>query len=683
MASEPKRPPTRTGSGSRPPTSRFQEGSMNDRTSAAPPVQFLDPEKLREFETQFFPEPPRLREACRERPVSASAQLQATMTDRHIGLPEAQQDSQQRTVTHKKSMSFFGRVRDALFHRGGGQHGQFLKHDEVRRKHTSLQEPLQHPPAPPPPPRPDHLRAGRTQSEMTIAQMFPNPTGGADRPTREEVMASYNQLVASGFFQSHAIQSTRHAAPTAAAGGGGGGRQPPILHMDHGLPAHRRPTRVSSIHGTARAGSMPPAPAMRPMLSPSRPCRDSREYMAAPLMPPAAPRSSLSSLFRPSIPDLKTKDSRYTLRGRKRTRGDETPVVSPEPQSPSLGPTSYFTQPLRRVAKKLRQMPSTSSHLNEAGQNQSSAAPTPAGQPVVHQAAADVVVRLVPTVSNDGSLQPNERPIRMRSPSPAVPEMVLAGRGEPRPQRPTYERSTSATRVGRPRKTFSYTLTESPRSRGRTAEPGSGRERERNRLQRRGSSAARANSGTRSPPPNALGPWQRASLQDTTVIHRDSTDSARPPQWDWERREATELLTAVSPGARARMTTTTTTTQSPASSPLRAVPDANRSMPKTPERWHNSGKAYHLKDRGSRRDLTARWSEDNSGGGARPTYGKENSHHSRGHQNAGGDWRHDVVFDADGDVDVLASETSSPSKIYQLPPPPPTPPQQWCIGNAL
>ncbi|KAI1311679.1 hypothetical protein F5Y03DRAFT_285919 [Xylaria venustula] len=668
MASELRRPLTRTGSGSRPPTSRFQEGSMNDRISAAPPAQFLGAEQLKEYEDQFLVEPPTPREARRQRPFSAAAVYQ------HVDVEEPQQEHQQSrrrpAISHKKSTSFFGRVRDALFHRGGGQHGQATKTQEVRRKHSSLQEPLQHPLpplAPPPPPpqlRPDYHN-GRTQSEVNIAQMFPNPRGATDRPSREDVMASYNQLVASGFFQSHAIQSTRHAAPR---------RQTPVLPMDHpaAASAPRAPLRIPSI--TSRSASASPMP--MPIPSPNPQGRSSREYAAATMAAPAAPRSSLSSLFRPSIPDLHTKDSWLTLRGRKRTRGDGDETPTPEPHQTSSSTTSsggYFAQPLRRVAKKLREMPSSSSQLNSEITIKNSIpppAPTTTTQSSSHnhQAAssADGVVRLVPSVSFGGSVHPNERAIRLRSPSPEVTMADEPERSTGRPVVPANERPGAR----RPRKTFSYNLTESSRGRSRTVERERGRERDKYRVQRRGSSATRPDSKTRgsrtqqqSQNNNPLGQWQRVSLEDT-VIHRDSTDSA----WSWEERDShhKEKRHEERQLEKARKTM---------HSPLQTMTDANHrgvpvvpSVPKAPERWHGTGKAYHLKDRGSRPDLSAaavtvRRSEDSG----RWNRGKENVRD-------GGEGSKRRV-DGDGDVDVLVYEKRGWRQEEHQ--------NQWHIGNAL
>lgn len=688
---------------------------MNDRISAAPPAQFLGPEQLKDYEDQFYQEPSTPHEARRPRPFSASGQLQASTTaPRHVDARHPQLRPQERqTVTHKKSTGFFGRVRDALFHRGGGglQGQQAVKQQELRRKHSSLQEPLQHPHSHPlPPPRPDYRRAERTQSEANMAQMFSSPRGGggaADRPSREDVVASYNQLMASGFFQSHAIQSTRHAAPTTrtpstttsttAAEAAAGGRQRPALSLQH-LAAPRPPDRVSSIQATARLGSVSPMPAAMP--SPKPRDRSNREQHATATATtttgaPAAPRTSLSSLFRPSIPDLQTKDSRYTLRGRKRTRED-TPVTTPEPRGPSTSSTSYFTQPLRRVAKKLREMPSSSFQTSSESSSRSGVSASRKSSYQTTAAAAaddDETVPSIPTsMLSSGSLHPNDRPMRLYSRSPAPPQITATGDSERKGERPFHERASSATRARRPRKTFSYVLTERDRGRSRAGDREPEREPERipgpdmTRRQRRGSSAGRADSATRTAHKrttqtrNPLGQWQRVSLEDT-VIHRDSIDSMRSQQVQVHSHGHGHGLTSPD---------TATKRRAPALSPLRVMSDANRSsLPKTPERWHVSGKAYHLKDRGSRPELAVRRSQDS--GNAEGNYGNdENDGENRRPPHHKYDYDDGFVFDADGDIDLLARETRKQhqqrqhqqqqqqrERDWQQQQ------EQWRIGNAL
>ncbi|KAI0479044.1 hypothetical protein GGR56DRAFT_358693 [Xylariaceae sp. FL0804] len=265
MTIELTRPPTRNGGGSRPPTSRFLEGSMNDRASNAPPPEFLGPDALQDYERQFqSPDRPvqptannsnnsnnninndvgnshnhhhnardgrRLR---RDRPTSAVALLQQQLQeDREQQERQREeygegplQHQQSATLAHKKSTGFFGRVRDALFSRGGtapsGPSPQ--SQEEIRRKHSSLQEPL--------PPR---QMPSRSQSDSHVAQLQAFAAahatngggagaagGGGDRPSREDVLASYNELMANGFFQSHAIHGAAPPPPPPAVSGGSG-----------------------------------------------------------------------------------------------------------------------------------------------------------------------------------------------------------------------------------------------------------------------------------------------------------------------------------------------------------------------------------------------------------------------------------------------------------------------------
>jgi len=602
---------------------------MNDRTSAVPPTQFLGPEQLKSYENQFYSEPAAqhyARSRKQERPLSTPAQIQSSSA------PVARTESesgQQHTVTHKKSTGFFGRVRDVLFNRGGGQQGPPLKQQEVRRKHSSLQEPLQHPP----PARPEYLQAGRTQSEINITHILASPRGGSDRPSREDIMASYNELVSTGFFQSHAIQSTRHVAP-------GSARETPVLPVIQDSP--RPPVRVSSIHAVTNSGS-----GSEPLV-PSQ-SRMSREYGPAPSHP------TLS--YTPSAPNLHNKDSHYTLRSRKRGRGDADELTAPSPEPQSSSSAAYFAQPLKRVAKKLRKMPSlnfsTPTALSTADVTDAGYTARQSG----HQTAADGIVRLAPSISSGGTLHPTERPVRLRSPSPAGPETVTPRYDEGRDER-VYRRAgpVTATETRRPRRTFSYTLTESSRGRTRTSE------RDAHWSYKRDSSGTRSNSKPRvhnygqTQTHNVLGPWQRVSLEDT-IIHRDSSDSMRR---DWQAEEQTAVSNN---GGRSR-------TQQ--QQPLQVLPDANRgipAVPKLPERWHGTGRAYHLKDRGSRPELVVRRSEDSG-----KQFEKENTTITAKANNR---------VDAHGDVDMLiVNHTSSRGRTrgreehrQQQ--------HYWHIGNAL
>ncbi|KAI1435627.1 hypothetical protein GGR50DRAFT_655949 [Xylaria sp. CBS 124048] len=767
MASEPRRPPTRTGSGSRPPTSRFQEGSMNDRASAAPPPQFLGPEELLEYESQFYNRAPsplydndteiekekeKEREGEREnenengraqtqynylgRPATATPQLQAPTTYRPFDAPEQQEEHR---VTHKKSSGFFGRVRDALFNRG-------CTAAELREKPSmtssmtsgSLQEPLRQPPPPSSPSsRAEYtgIHTGWAQSEINIAQMLPSPRRAADRPTKEEVEASYRELMASGFFKSHAIQSTRHAPPksmrqqvaVAAAAAAVAGSSPGPGHgPGHGpgqilseKSSHQQsqcppcpPMRTSSINAPTRTSSISAASLMAQRMPSSTPAlapapaptpRQSRERPRSII--PAAQSiarnsfSSLSSLFTaPSISDLRKKESRYTLRGRKRTRGgdgEETPRTSTTDSnyaaapSPAF-PTAYFAQPLKRVAKKLRKTPSStsqSSALRLSSKKEKSMAQQLPPRP---QTAGNGIVRLVPSISTGGSIYPNDRAVHMRAPSPV-------NRDERISENVTVhhpERAPSATR--RHRKTFSYKLTEPARNREKN------REREATHTQQTTYDASSLDRSTRGH--NHISPrssrHQRASLEET-IIHCDPSD-APVSRREWEQqREVAAITTAMGAGT-SRLKRSD---PPPPQSALQTMPDANRGMPsvrKAPERWHGSGKAYHLKDRGSRLELVA--ADRKSEAALHQQYEKENTNtNTNTNTNNGRDRDRDSSnVDVDGDVDMhlqhhqqqqqstrrtpwLTSSPSSKSKsstsdqhhhllLHQ---------QHWHIGSAL
>ncbi|KAF7550569.1 hypothetical protein G7046_g7972 [Stylonectria norvegica] len=124
----------------------FQEGSMNDRASAAPPVHFLGPEERARLERPV-------------RPVS--------------------DDWAEKQV---KKGRLLGQVWDGV----RGKLGLRREADEekhARRNHKD--------------------KAGSTAKMAREAERKDD-----ERPTKDEVLASYHQLVSSGFFSSHAIPSS-------------------------------------------------------------------------------------------------------------------------------------------------------------------------------------------------------------------------------------------------------------------------------------------------------------------------------------------------------------------------------------------------------------------------------------------------------------------------------------------
>ncbi|KAH8677418.1 hypothetical protein BX600DRAFT_430766 [Xylariales sp. PMI_506] len=387
--------PSIDGAG-RGPVSRFQEGSMNDRTSAAPPLEFLGPEELARFERQFFPNSKghgaggtqrikRNRSVSRrhDRPSSASAQLQSVpystlqlegAEDASPDTTDSQELSQQPKPQPKRSNGFFGRVLDAF---GFGSKAApkaasaapTSKVQQELEKRTSL-------PQPPTQPRLT-VDMAKSLSQTDILQLPESFVAGGDRPLREDIMDTYNQLMANGFFKAHAIQSTRQPPPGSIAS------QKP--HLLSPIPSPNRPTD----------DQVPPVPSI-----PASPNQLNAKTSTTRLPPPPPPPSSL---FGGS--DLKSKSSResfrYPRRGKKRARTESDEGGSclkakssqqlrqahPQPSSA----TGHLGGLGRRASKKLRKMPS-------------SIGLTPKG---------DGVVRVVSAVG-DGPLTESA----MRSPSP-------------------------------------------------------------------------------------------------------------------------------------------------------------------------------------------------------------------------------------------------------------------------
>ncbi|KAI1107321.1 hypothetical protein F4804DRAFT_297575 [Jackrogersella minutella] len=448
MASDTSRSPSTENGGSRPPTSRFVEGSMNDRVSAAPPAQFLDPEQLKAYERQFYVDESKTQSGThrlrRQRPFSES------------NAPE-----QEHIITHRKSTGFFGRVRDALGWSSSRGSNSPHKQDSAR-KHSSLQEtPLS--------PRSEHLRAATSHPEMYSMPQLPNFGSGANRPSRDDVLQSYNQLMATGFFQSHAIQSSRHAGPGSRSG----------------------PPSMPTIPGSVPCSPQPPQPPPRV---------SSVDASVAPYSPPSPTRAGhhgrtlarLESSDELTAYVPKNKEFRYaSIRGRKRNRpdADEIPNAEAHTEVPGASASSSFAQPLKRVAKKLRKMPSSARDVE----------------------MADAIVGLPPSTSMGGTTYLREKVVRLRSPSPTRPEVSN--------RRTDYSHHGPQT----PRRTFSGS------SRG-----------EGNRLRKRSKSGSLRSRSTSSGPNSSFETWEMAGERlSNDSIRQDSTamtdaDAARASARSWE-----------------------------------------------------------------------------------------------------------------------------------------------------
>lgn len=181
---------------------------MSDRASAAPPPSFLGPGEIAAYERQFY-------DADRPRPlrpVSSAGHYTHHERD-HLPNPLAHSRSQQQhqpPPTTRKS-GFWDGMRERFF--------------LGRSKSSSVS---------------DHPVAAAIANPLIAPPLPPGPAG---YPTRDQVLESYQTLVSSGFFESHAIHGTRHPPP-------------PTMTMG---PPPRRP--VSTPH---------PMPVVIPVPSPQR-----------------------------------------------------------------------------------------------------------------------------------------------------------------------------------------------------------------------------------------------------------------------------------------------------------------------------------------------------------------------------------------------------------------------------
>jgi len=165
------------------PQSRFVEGSMNDRASAAPPPMFLGPSDAAAYERQFY-------EADRHRmkplrPVSSAGYYHHSNYNR---------PAQTRQDTHKQDQprkgGFWDGVKQRLQLTRSRSSGSIprLAEKDVGRSVT--------------------LPAGGHPGHVGNMEQPAAPPAGY--PSREEVLESYKNLVASGFFDAHATKGTRH-----------------------------------------------------------------------------------------------------------------------------------------------------------------------------------------------------------------------------------------------------------------------------------------------------------------------------------------------------------------------------------------------------------------------------------------------------------------------------------------
>ncbi|OAA70475.1 hypothetical protein ISF_02449 [Cordyceps fumosorosea ARSEF 2679] len=225
--------------------SRFCEGSMNDRASAAPPVRFLDPDSLAAF----------------EQPVALPSSGLGNLLASHdtAGFPTSSSNTSNssgssgfsQAWSRKTGSKLFGQVWEGVRGRLRLRKGDDSSGGGDAAKRTTRSTPSAAISAATtttavtqtnaetitiytdPAERSDGPPASRTRSRLAAPTPLQLPTAPIDiprgpatagiggpgnlsfagfqsaRPSRDEVLASYKQLMADGFFHAHAIPSNR------------------------------------------------------------------------------------------------------------------------------------------------------------------------------------------------------------------------------------------------------------------------------------------------------------------------------------------------------------------------------------------------------------------------------------------------------------------------------------------
>lgn len=257
---------------------------MNDRVSAVPPVDFLGPQE---------------REAL-ERPVQfeySAAPFNPAYFGRHEEKPQQpQQVAPQQARKPAAKMNIFGQVWE-------GVRGRFrLRRDADDKEKVREQK-----------------RAVQT-----------NGTAEDEKPSRDEVFANYQQLVASGFFSAHAIQSTRHGPPPgqrpSTSHGPKNANHPPqwpLASAPHTPNGHSKqpreplsqvvcsPVSAASSRGTKRAAAESPTPSANEEEEGDRDDGEDESTLAHRFLPKRLRKTASRDI---SIPKLRSVTSRKNMR---------------------------------------------------------------------------------------------------------------------------------------------------------------------------------------------------------------------------------------------------------------------------------------------------------------------------------------------------------------------------------
>lgn len=316
--------------------SRFHEGSMNDRTSAAPPAQFLGPDEI----------------AVLERPVPSS-----------LPRPVSDDWADKQVKRGRLLGQVWDGVRGRLRFRKDGEDERGSRRRERSRKRDQSEQ-----------------RGGERERDDRYGEEKPVEEPQRDEmPSREEILANYHHLMASGFFSSHAIQSTRQPPPGSAQSSGYSSSrssvQSPtpassasILGALSGAPPPQNPAPRAPV--SRAPASWAPSPSSNPS-SPSKSRRLQKTYTpqhdpqaatyeelvacgffsppAPASVPPQTPRGAAPS---PTVPT--GRNSRDYLQlpqpARKSSRSRSLTPSAPRVHSPIQSPASASSRGTKRAA---------------------------------------------------------------------------------------------------------------------------------------------------------------------------------------------------------------------------------------------------------------------------------------------------------------------------------------------
>ncbi|CEI65247.1 hypothetical protein FVEN_g6321 [Fusarium venenatum] len=302
--------------------SRFQEGSMNDRTSAAPPVQFLGPDEL----------------AALERPI-------LTCVKSNNARPMSDDFSDKQVKKGRLLGQVWDEVRGRLGFRKDNEDDRGLRKRSRSRK------------------RDQDDQRGRDRDREDVQMMdMPDPKKNVDpprddMPSREEILANYHHLMASGFFTSHAIQSTRQPPPGAVQQAAQQIAAPPANLMD---ALSRAPMPEDAVPPPPTPPAEPKSPLrakfplklQSPPGSPGAATYDelvASGFFTPPLSAGASPPTPFSAAPAPAVPTGIM--SRDYLQPPRQTRGSRTGTPSAScATSPIQSPASVSSRGTKRAA---------------------------------------------------------------------------------------------------------------------------------------------------------------------------------------------------------------------------------------------------------------------------------------------------------------------------------------------